>query len=201
MLSGWEVLDTNGYASTIVDDGAKLDVAVNTGGDTPEKGSALWNNLCLRYPSLLTGDFSAELKMNGESNMTGNSTWVGLSLGRRGDSTPDAAFNSGVLGVATSTNAQCQWSTGLATATGSALRVIDGVNVSWATAQWVQIKRVSGTVTVSRKTLDGDAWTVVESDNIDVTGAEFYLHIYCKTQALKTFSLLAVNFDGFLKAV
>jgi hypothetical protein len=60
----------------------------------------------------------------------------------------------------------------------------------------MQLKREGSTVTVSRKTADGDAWTVVKADTVDLVGARFQISIMFRPSTTKTFSLYAFTLTG-----
>ena len=198
MLDGWKVWDPTGYLTggAITDSGTVMTVQATGQSTNAYTGSGLWTNASLFLDTWLSGDFSAELKYAGESNMTTGGTWIGLAAGQKGNASPYASFNSASAGHKTASYRNVQWNSAVSSASGSTLFYEDASNVAWATAAWMQIKREGSTVTVSQKTGDDDDWTVTKADTVDLIGARFQISIMFAPYATKTFSLYALRLTG-----
>lgn len=198
MLDGWKVWDPTGYLTggAITDSGSVMTVQATLGSTNAETGSGLWTNASLFLDTWLTGDFSAELKYAGEANMGTNASWIGIAAGQRGTASPRAAFNSASAGHHTNTSRDTQWNSGVSSGTGSSLFTRDTSAIAWGTPTWMQLKREGSTVTVSQKTADGDAWTVVKADTVDLVGERFQISMMFRPSTTKTFSLYAFTLTG-----
>ena len=198
MLDGWKVWDPTGYLTggAITDSGSVMTVQATGQSTAANTGSGLWSNASLFLDTWLTGDFSAELKYAGVGGMGTNATWIGIAAGQRGEASPRAAFNSASAGNHTTTARDTQWNSAVSSGSGSSLFTRDTSAIAWGTAAWMQIKREGSTVTVSQKTADGDDWTVVKADTVDLVGARFQISIMCAPSGTRTFALYAFSLTG-----
>jgi hypothetical protein len=199
MLDGWKVWDPSGYfggSALITDDGAKMTVKPTGGATNSYTGSGLWTNASLYYPHKLTGDFTASLKYAGEASMGTNQSWCGIVAGNRGNSSPRASYNGASAGFHTNSARDNVWTTALSSGTSSSYYTLDTSAIAWATPTWMQLSRRGSVVTMNRKTLDGDDWIEVESDSVDVIGADFTLSLTFRPTALLAFYVYAFELSG-----
>jgi len=198
MLDGWQVWDPTGYLTggAITDSGSVMTVQATGQSTNASTGSGLWSNASLFLDTWLTGDFSAELNYAGVGNMGTNATWIGLAAGQRGEASPRAAFNSASGGHLTNSFRNTQWNSAVSSGSGSSLYTEDASAIAWGTAAWMQLKREGSTVTVSQKTADGDDWTAVKADTVDLVGARFQISIMFAPSGTRTFGLYAFTLTG-----
>jgi len=207
MLTGWIVNHPTGHLASVSDDGAKMEVDynINISGDVLESGACLWDNVSFRYPGALQGDFEAELKVSGDGVSMGSSNAaVAIAIGHKGDADPDGAVNSVSRGHHTNTSAKVRYNQGLNASTGGGFYVLDATSVAWATATWIKIARVDDRITTYSKTLDGDPWTELATDSVNLSGREHYLYIMFRGSGVSTaatFWLYAFKYIGTAAAV
>ena len=198
MFSGWKVQNPDDTSVTAIsDDGSVFAMTCTAVGGAVETGTSFTINPSLYYPTRLAGDFEASLKVFGDSSMGTNASYAGIAIGNRVSGDDPAAFGAVSRGGYLATSTRTRSSVALINTSSATYFTQDSTYVAWGTSQWIQIKRVGGVITASRKTLDGDAWTVVQTDALDVCGAEFTLSLLFRTTTTSIFSMEEFNFTGF----
>lgn len=168
LFSGWKIKDANSGFVSIADDGTTCDVVVNAvSGDSEMTTANIWlTNPRIYLDTPLMGDFSFSMRFDSDAAMGSALTQLALMVGD-GNAVNEAHGVCARFGRWQTSNGR-NIAYYLVDSGGTLESASDAV--AWATSRELQIKRVAGTITVSKRVGAGDSWAAYSTQNLDVAG-------------------------------